>query len=544
LKYLLFSFITLLFGARVFADPYPKNFDIDIQHYQFRLILSDQHDSIYGEASILINLKKEGISRLRFDLTTFSADLRGRGMRVLKIVGDKKELLFSHQNNELFITIPESTVNQKLTVTISYVGIPDAGLLIKPNHYNDRTFFSDNWPNLGHHWLPLVDHPYDKATCEFIVTAPAHYKVISNGLLQEESSLPDGNKLTHWKQSVPIAPWLFVLGVADFAVQYVDDFKSKSIQTWVFYQDREAGFYDFATPTKKALSFFSEYIGPFAYEKLANIQSNNSTGGMEAASAIMYSEKSVSGKRDPRWQNVIVHEIAHQWFGDAVTESDWDHVWLSEGFATYFTLLFTEYSSGHDAFIRDMNASRESIKKYLTQNTPSSVVHHQLSDMQKVTSTLTYQKGAWALHMLRYKTGDEDFNKGIRSYYKKYFNGHATTDDFRNEMELASGKDLKNFFTQWLDRTDIPKIKGQWKWNEKTKEITIAVEQLQGGSIYTIPLEFGFVFPDQPRPLIQSTEWNQRTASFTFKLNSRPAQVSIDPQTTLLADFDFQEKGK
>ena len=268
--------------------------------------------------------------------------------------------------------------------------------------------------------MATIDHPYDKATCEFIIIAPAHYQVISNGLKIEETNLANGNRLTHWKQSVPIAPWLYVLGVAKFAVQYVDDFDGKSIETWVYPQDRDAGFYDFAIPTKSALEFYSDRIGPFSYEKLANIQSNSVSGGMEAASAILYSENSVVGDRNERWRNVVIHEIAHQWFGNAVTEYDWDDVWLSEGFATYFTLLFIEHEYGRDAFMEGLEKSKKRVDDFYTKNPGYRIVHDNLTDMSKVTSIQTYQKGSWMLHMLRGVVGTDVFWKGIQSYYKKY----------------------------------------------------------------------------------------------------------------------------
>jgi aminopeptidase N len=537
----IFLSICLLLPVAGYGDTYPKNLNIDIQHYQFKLWLSDKHDSIRAEATVILNFKKAGIQLVRLDLTNTSLELQGKGMTVISITSNEKSLSFSHRSNELLITIPPSLVGKQLSITIKYQGVPDAGLAIKQNRYNDRSFFSDNWPDLGHHWLPLVDHPYDKATCEFIVTAPSHYKVVSNGLLQEESLLIDGNKLTHWKQSVPIAPWLFVLGVADFAVQYVDSFEGKSIETWVYRQDRDAGFYDFATPTKQVLSFFSEYVGPFAYEKLANIQSNNSTGGMEAASAIMYSENSVSGRRDARWQDVIVHELAHQWFGDAVTESDWDDVWLSEGFATYFTLLFAEHNKGRDEFVAGLKSSREQISKYLTKNQDSPIVHNQLSDMAKVTSTLTYQKGAWTLHMLRDLLGDVNFKKGIQSYYKKYFNANATTADFRFEMEQASGLDLQSFFTQWLYQDGLPNIRGQWSWDGKKKELNITLEQTQLNA-FSFPLEIGIALTGKQNPEIKRITVNAKQSTFTFPLEAKPASITIDPRTTLLAEFDFQQK--
>ncbi|MDH4297901.1 MAG: M1 family metallopeptidase [Cyclobacteriaceae bacterium] len=523
------------------SDSYPKNFGIDIQHYQFRLWLSDKNDSLRAEATLIVNFRKSGITVVRLDLTGPNSDLQGKGMTVARVTSEGNLLSFSHRSNELLITTPTSAVGQQLSITVTYHGIPDAGLAVKRNRYNDRTFFSDNWPDLGHHWLPLVDHPYDKATCEFIVTAPSHYQVVSNGLLQEESILANGNKLTHWKQSVPIAPWLFVLGVADFAVQYVDNFQGKSIQTWVYWQDRYAGFYDFQTPSKQALSFFSDYVGPFAYEKLANIQSNNSTGGMEAASAIMYSEKSVTGKRDARWQSVIVHEIAHQWFGDAVTERDWDDVWLSEGFATYFTLLYEEHSKGRDEFADGLKSSREQIINYLQKNRDSPVVHNQLSDMSQVTSTLTYQKGAWILHMLRDMIGDTNFRKGIQSYYRRYFNANASTTDFRFEMEQASGLDLRIFFSQWLNQAGMPKIKGQWSWDSKHKELKINLAQTQTNS-YSFPLEIGIVSAGRQSPEIKKVTMNTKQSTISFPLETRPATVIIDPRTVLLAEFDFEQK--
>ncbi len=523
------------------ADRYPKNFDIDIQHYQFKLWLSDKNDSLRAEATLTLNFKKAGVQLVRLDLTNTTSDLQGKGMTVTGITSEGKSLSFSHRSNELLITIPNATVGQSLSITILYRGVPDAGLAIKQNRYNDRSFFSDNWPDLGHHWLPLVDHPYDKATCEFIVIAPSHYQVISNGLLQEESLLMDGNKLTHWKQSVPIAPWLFVLGVADFAVQYVDSFEGKSIQTWVYRQDRDAGFYDFQTPSNEVLSFFSDYVGPFAYEKLANIQSNNSTGGMEAASAIMYSEKSVTGKRDVLWQTVITHEIAHQWFGDAVTESDWDDVWLREGFATYFTLLFAEHSKGRDEFANGLKSSREQIIKYLLKNQDAPVVHNQLSDMAKVTSTLTYQKGAWTLHMLRKMVGEANFKNGIQSYYKKHFNANATTTNFRSEMEQASGLDLKSFFSQWLYQEGMPKIKGTWTWDSKKKELKINLEQIQSNS-FSFPLEIGIVTNGNQSPEIKKMNVGTKQSTFTFPFETKPASVILDPRTALLAEFDFGQK--
>jgi len=294
--------------------------------------------------------RKKGMSVLSLDFVSISDEQEGKGMCVLDVTENGEPVNFKYGSDTLEVYLATSDENNEhKQVIITYKGIPETGLIIAPNKHGDRTFFSRNWPNLGRNWLPLVDHPYDKATCEFIVYAPDHYQVVSNGLLMEESTVGKGVRRTHWKQSVPIPVWQYALGVSEFAVQYVDTFEGKSIQTWVYKQDRDAGFYDFAVPTKQLLEFYSEYVGPFAYEKLANIKSNSVGGGMEAASSIFYGDKSVTGERTERWRNVIIHEVAHQWFGNSVTEYDWDDVWLSEGFATYFTLLFIEHACDDDA---------------------------------------------------------------------------------------------------------------------------------------------------------------------------------------------------
>ncbi|HEX3933569.1 MAG TPA: M1 family metallopeptidase, partial [Puia sp.] len=413
----------------VFADKYPRDYSIDILHYSFDLTLSDKTDEIVGVASITVLFKKDSAQQLRLDFANSTAERKGKGMFVDSILLNGQELHYSHSKDELLIQLPKGSVRGcTLVFVVKYHGIPDDGLRIGPTKYGDRSFFSENWPNKTRHWLPCIDHPYDKATSEFVVKAPSHYKVISNGLLLEESNIDSATRLTHWRQSVPIACWLYVLGVADFAVQYVGQVDGRSIQTWVYPRDRDAGFYDLATPTKSVVDFFSDYIGPYAYEKVTNIQAT-SHGGMETASAIFYTESLITGKRTEGLRNVVIHELAHQWFGNAVTESTWDDVWLSEGFATFFTLLYIEHSYGHDAYVKGLLNSKKMVYSYYDKDPLWSIVADRTAENGPVTSIITYQKGAWFLHMLRDSIGNEDFEAGIRSYYRDFMNSNATTGD-------------------------------------------------------------------------------------------------------------------
>lgn len=533
----------LLTSTLSIADTYPKNPKVDVLNYIFRIMLSDNTDAIQVEATVDVRYVGEGVDILRLDLVKTSAALGNKGMTVSKVESAGKALRFTHEGAELKINLPSpSYIKQRTSYTITYSGIPATGLKIANNKYGDRTFFSDNWPDKGRNWLAIVDHPYDKAMCEFIVTAPAHYQVVSNGLKIEETDLPEGMRLTHWKQSVPIASWLYVLGVAKFAVQYVDQFDNKSIETWVYHQDRDNGFYDFAEPTKQVLEFYSSYVGPFVYERLANIQSNSVSGGMEAASAILYSENSVVGDRNERWRNVVIHEIAHQWFGNSVTEYDWDDVWLSEGFATYFTLLFIEHAYGRDAFLSGLTESKKRVDAFHVKNPNYRIVHDNLQDMEQVTSSHTYQKGSWILHMLRGVVGTENFWKGIRSYYAKYMNNSATTADFRSEMEEASGMDLKDFFEQWLYKPGALQLSGSWQYNDKKKEVKITLDQVQtDGSLFKMPVQVA-IQTAKGKQIIQAVQVSETKNVFTIPLEAAPQNIVLDPNNWVLMDAKWVKK--
>ncbi len=540
-------FVTLILMVSIaipritLADPYPKNPNIDIIHYTFEITLSDHTDMIKANAQILVKFKKAGIERLRLDLINKSDTLPYVGMLVNRITSYNETLNYTHESDVLIISIPTSKQSEERVITIEYEGVPREGLIIGPNKYGDRTFFSNNWPNKARNWLPTVDHPYDKASCEFIVTAPVKYQVVSNGLLVEESNSEEGMRTTHWKQSVPIPCWLYVLGVAEFAVQYGKTFKGKSIQTWVYKQDRDAGFYDFATPTKQVLEYYSEYVGPFAYEKLANIQSNSVGGGMEAASAIFYSDKSVVGDRNERWRNVVIHEIAHQWFGNCVTEYSWDDVWLSEGLTTYFTLRFIKHAYGHDAFVEGLRKARNTVFRISEVYEDYRVVHDNLQDMRKVTSGLTYQKGAWITHMLCNLIGEDAFQKGIRDYYLRFYNGNASTADLRMALERASGKDLKKFFNQWLFQGGNIKLEGTWSYNPLDKLIHIELNQVQPEKyVFDMPLEIS-ISSNTGTPRIEIIQLDKRKIKVSISSETEPTKIVLDPGTKLLAKWNFSK---
>jgi len=526
------------------ADQYPINKSIDIKHYSFQINLSDSSNEITGNATIKLFFKQAGVNNFRLDLVNKTNEKKGKGMVVDAILLGNQILKFTHQNDELIIQLPQpSVLSAELEFSIQYHGIPFDGLRIGATKFGDRSFFNESWPNRARHWLPTIDHPYDKATSEFIVKAPSHYKVISNGLLLEESNVGNNTTLTHWKQSIPVSSWLFVLGVADFAVQYVDDFEGKSIQTWVYSKNREAGFYDFKEPTKKVLAFYSKYVGPYAYEKLANIQSASVSGGMETSSAIFYAENLVNGKRDERTRNVVIHEIAHQWFGNAVTETTWDDAWLSEGFATFFTLLFIENEYGQAEYNKGIVKAKKSVIDMTVKMPDFSIVAPRTAEKDPVTTGLTYQKGAWILHMLRDKLGEQNFKNGIQAYYKKFYNANATTDDFRIEMEKSSGKDLKIFFKQWLYQPVNPSIDAIWSYDAVNHKININITQTQLTNFnFDLPIEIGYYTKDSKSPQLLKINLNKKQVSQSFSVKGLPENIEVDPRNVLLSTNTITKK--
>ena len=512
---------------------------IDIEAYRFELTLRDDTQRISGRTTVTLRFTEDGVAELPLDLVGLRPD--GMGMEVAGVTSAGRPLEYRHENDLLTVRLPRvGRAGARDSLTIDYGGIPASGLRIGPNRYGERTFFSDNWPNRARNWLPTVDHVAEKAACAFVITAPAHYQVISNGVVVEETDLAGGMRLTHWRQSVPISPWLFVVGVARFAVQNLGEFNGKPVQTWVYARDRDAGFHDFAAPTLRVLDFFDDYVGPFAYDKLANVTSPATGGGMEAATALMYNERSVTGDRSVRWRNVVIHEIAHQWFGNAVTESEWDDVWLSEGFATYFTLLFREYAYGRDDFVAGLEQAAERVRAWYAMNPGYRIVHDGLEDMARVTSVATYQKGAWVLHMLRKRVGDEAFQRGIRSYYARHLNGTASTDDFMRAMEEASGADLRAFFDQWLRHGGNPVFEGSWRYDPGAGAVRVTLRQVQETGLFRMPLEIGvYTGPDRRPAQVVVVEVDSASHEFVLPVVEEPSDVRLDPNTWALFAAEF-----
>lgn len=515
------------------ADTYPRQPGVDARHYVFRLsLLTGDSNEIQGQATVTARLLASDIRELALDLATPRAD--GKGMTVTGVTSNGAAVAFTHRENRLRLPLPAGhAAGQDVTFTITYRGAPADGLRLINNIHGERTAFSENWYNRARQWLPMIDHVADKATGEFIVTTRADYQVVANGALIEEVDLGNGQRLTHWRQDVPISPWLYAVGISRFAVRHAGLVRGVPLEYWVFPQDAEKGFALFEKDARRSFEFYADYVGPYAYQKLAHVEAAGMGGGTEHASSIFYGEKGITAGAGP-----VVHEVAHQWFGNAVTEHDWNDIWLSEGFATYFTLLYTEHARGRDAFADGLRRSRATVLK-LEQSLPNTPVVHVNHDeaVREPTNQLVYQKGAWMLHMLREQVGTETFWRGIRDYYRRYMNATASTDDFRQVMEQASGQDLAWFFRQWLNRAGVPALEGSWRYDAAASEVVVTVRQTQASDPFRLSLGVGLVAGEAALPIVRPMAVTGRETTMRWAAPAAPAAVVLDPTVATLAEF-------
>lgn len=500
---------------------------IDVLNYCFEIDLNDTSDVIRGTANIEIAFRKD-VDQFQLDLT--SIDEENKGMKVKLITEDGRKLNFQHQDDLITLYVPGTKQGAKHTYRIRYGGIPGDGLIISSNKFGDRTFFGDNWPNRGHHWLPLVDHPSDKAIAEFIVHAPDHYGVVAIGEKISEKR-EAGRVNSHWRTTVPLSSKLMVIGVSPFAVQELQSQSGVPVSTWVYPQNRDEGFYDY-TIAIGPLDFFESYIAPFPYAKLANVQSKTVYGGMENASCIFYHERTVNGKQDH--EVLFAHEIAHQWFGDAVSELDWHHIWLSEGFATYLTDIYIEQKHGHEAFVESMLDEKGQVLRFARRRL-APIVDTTLSVSTRLLNKNTYEKAGWVLHMLRHDLGDELFQECVQTFYEKFKFKNALTEDFLEVVESVSGVEYDAFFDQWFYQSGHPVLSSQWDASGKSMEIIISQKQTQ--HVFHFPLELD-ITGKKGKTVRKTLDITAAEQSFTVDLPFKAKEVRMDPDTWLLFELN------
>ena len=370
------------------------------------------------------------------------------------------------------------------------------------------------------------------------MTAPARYAVVANGRRVGRETLPGGRARTRWQTTAPLPTKVMVVGVAAFAVVPADTVAGMPVTSWVYPDDRAPGLADLAV-TPRVLTFYAERLGAFPYAKLAGVQSTTRYGGMENASTVFYSERALADAR--RDDDLVAHEVAHQWFGDSVTEADWPHLWLSEGVATYLTTRFLAHAAptaadGRARLRRRMARARQRVVRFARQARTRPLVDTLARDPRTLLNANSYQKGAWVLHMLHARLGDAAFWDGLRTYHRRHRHGTATTADLRRAMEAASGDTLAAFVRQWTRRAGHPVLDVTWAAHADdagAPGVRLTVRQTQRGAPFRFPLEVKAATAAGPVRLTLPVE-AARKATFTRALPATPTALTLDPRVRLL----------
>ncbi len=499
---------------------------IDVLHYNFRVEISDDTDSIEVKAKVE-TLIKSNIDTVVLDLVNSDGK---KGMSVQNVLCDNKKCDFKHLDNKLEIYGKKYQKNDTVRLEIDYSGIPKDGLIISKNRHRKRTIFGDNWPNRAHNWLVSIDHPSDKATVDFIIISPQHYKVVANGKWIKSEKRNKGRILNHFStMNVPIPTKVMVIGLADFAVKQYGLVDSIPVYSMVFEQESVAGLDDYSSSVE-ALKYYSELVGEYSYFKLANVQSKTRYGGMENAGNIFYYEASITGKNTI--EPLVAHEVAHQWFGNSATEANWYNVWLSEGFATYLTNMYLENKYGKERLKSRMSNERKKVLRY-NQHNSKPIIDTTVTDWNKLLNPNSYEKASWFLHMLRNKIGNDNFEKTLKTYYTKYRDSNASTYDFRRVVEDVSNQKLKDFFNQWLRKPGYPDLEINWKINNQY--IYLKVEQLKWHFDFNLPVRIIFGKNDYKDFDIHINSKNDIYAIPVLQSsNSDKIELIIDPEVQLL----------
>ena len=454
---------------------------IDVLHYKIDLSVTDFSDTIRVTEDVGF---KHTDTQKPMVLNLASLRKDGKGMKVEKLFLNGIETPFLHQNDSLYIYENKATSDDYYELKLTFKGVPIDGLVIGENKHGMRTFFGDNWPNRAHNWFACNDHLSDKASVEYMVHVPQQYTVVANGGL---ISVKKKRKIKtfHYFSMVPIPTKVMVVGIAKMELEISGSVEGLLIQSFVYPESRKEAFYDLRV-APKILNFYIDYIAPYEFEKLDNVQSTTRFGGMENAGCIFYDEEALNGTLSA--ENLIAHEIAHQWFGNSATEKDWPHLWLSEGFATYLTNIYVQSTKGDEAFKEQLRQDRARVVRF-EKKYQHPVVDFNYESLMDLLNPNSYQKGSWVLHMLRVEVGDELFQKCIQAYYEQYKRSNADTKDLQKIVEEICDKDLDWFFNQWLYRSGHPKLNIAAETDDR--KLSLNIQQREG--VYTFPLKVAIV---------------------------------------------------
>jgi aminopeptidase N len=530
---------------------------IDQQHVALDLRFDFARQEIAAEAT----------HTLRLFTPARSIDLDAAGMQIEEVrllaaggepsgeagpIDTNAALKFRHAGERLSIDLPrEFPADTQLTLTIDYkITKPRHGAhFVEPDAdepSQPRMVWTQSEPEYARYWFPCFDHPSDRLTSEIRATAPSEYVTLSNGTLESKVANSDGTTTWHWNQAKSHVPYLMSVVAGDFEVleHQADGIPIQSYVPRGRLADAPRSF----DKTPAMLKYFNRQIGvAYPWPKYAQICVDEyGWGGMEHTSATTLNLGTLHDERahlDVNSDNLVAHELVHQWWGDLLTCKDWGEIWLNESFATYFATLWAEEDQGWDEAAWERAGDADS---YLAEDARyrRSIVNYRYNTPSHVFDRHAYPKGGRVLHMLRFELGEEAFWRAIRRYAE--VNQHRTveTADLRRAIEDSTGQGMNWFFDQWVYRGGHPELNVSWDYDSAAKQVKVTVKQTQKVDavtpLFRMSAEIEIV-PAGSEPDVRRVTLSNAEETFHFDAAERPARVTFDPRDWLLKKLTFDK---
>jgi aminopeptidase N len=491
--------------------------------------VDDEAGAIQGIANIRCRFIASGRSEALFNLA---------GLDVRKVERDAKAVSWCRTDDNLLniqldSSPPEGT---ETTFRVEYGGKPELGLAFKTGN-NERTYvLADNWPEGARGWFPCVDHPSDKALVSFDVEVRPEWTVVAAGTPAGLARLNNGRRIFRYEGTVPIQTYCMVFAAGEYEKVGAGNVLGFEIAYYLYPEDKDRGTKKLEKVTPSCIEYFTNLIGSYPFKKCALVQCPTRFGGMENAGTIFLNQRRFPGEGN--MDGLVVHEMAHQWFGDHVGIGEWNHIWLSEGFATYLEHLYTAHAQGQEILHEQLRRDARRIKR-VTERKPRPIVGEPSESPHNLLSTFSYQKGAWVLHMLRVLVGDKAFFASIKDYFKTFGGRTACSSDFRIIIEKHSGKDLGWFFEQWLNRSDLPEIEADWTFDEQASLARLSVKQ--HGIPFRLELRLATMDGTGRLSRIPPFRLEKNEKVIKIPVESRPVTLVLDPDDGVLKNLAFRK---
>ena len=386
-------------------------------------------------------------------------------------------------------------------------------------------------------WCPTIDKPNQKTTQEISMTVPNKFVTLSNGKLSVQKKNADGTRTDTWKMDLPHTPYLFFMGVGDYAI-IKDSYKGKEVSYYVEKEYAAVARKIFGN-TPEMIAFFSRVLGvEYPWVKYAQMTARDYvSGAMENTTATLHQESAQQDSRElidgNAWESTIAHELFHQWFGDLVTTESWSNLTLNESFANYSETIWDEYKYGPDAGAAQ---NYSDMQGYLqSQSDKKDLVRYYYNDKEAMFDAVSYNKGGRILHMLRNYVGDSAFFKSLKLYLNTNKFKTAEAHQLRLSFEEITGKDLNWFWNQWYFGGGHPKLTIDYVFDENSKKVHVIVKQTQSGEkVFKLPIAID-VYNGSTK--IREQVWvNNKIDTFTFNYNVKPDLINVDGDKILLAE--------